>query len=103
FALRPPPAPPLFPSTRSSDLLPEGQLRQFLAHHGIQPRAGEQPEEEPTEAPPVDPHAEVLRLRAAVQAEPDKDELKLDLALALLDRKSTRLNSSHVKISYAVF
>src|SRR5690606_6232012 len=63
--------------------LPEGQLRQFLAHHGIQPRAGEQPEEEPTEAPPVDQHAEVLRLRAAVQAEPDKDELKLALAVAL--------------------
>src|SRR5690554_7400979 len=26
-----------------------------------------------------------------------------DLGLALLDRKSTRLNSSHVRISYAVF
>src|SRR5215813_9482399 len=28
---------------------------------------------------------------------------RLDLAFALADRKSTRLNSSHVRISYAVF
>src|SRR3546814_1039583 len=35
-------------------------------------------------APPADPHAEVLRLRKAIEAEPDKDELRLDLALALL-------------------
>ena len=63
--------------------LPEGQLRQFLAHHGIVAREPEAPAE-PEAAPPVDPHAEVVRLRAAVQAEPDKDEHKLDLALALL-------------------
>jgi putative thioredoxin len=63
--------------------LPEGQVRQFLAHHGIEPAA---PAEEPApaEAPPADPHAEVQRLRRAVEAEPGKDELKLDLALALL-------------------
>ena len=65
--------------------LPEGQLREFLKHHGI----------EPAEAPadvtgdiadnaPVDPHAEVLRLRKAVEAAPEQDGLKLDLALALL-------------------
>ena len=63
--------------------LPEGQLRQFLAHHGIVAKEPEAPAE-PEAAPPVDPHAEVVRLRALVQAEPDKDELKLDLALALL-------------------
>lgn len=63
--------------------LPEGQLRQFLAHHGVV--AKEAPAEpEPEAAPPADPQAELLRLRDAVQAEPDKDELKLDLALALL-------------------
>src|SRR5690606_42001667 len=34
----------------------------------------------------------------------DKDQLRLgDTLLFGLDRKSTRLNSSHVKISYAVF
>jgi putative thioredoxin len=35
-------------------------------------------------AAPIDPHAEVLRLRKAIETEPDKAELKLDLALALL-------------------
>jgi len=64
--------------------LPEGQLRQFLGHHGVTPREAVEEAAETTEAPPVDPHEEVVRLRAAVLAEPDKDELKLDLALALL-------------------
>lgn len=63
--------------------LPEGQLRQFLAHHGVQPREPE-PEAEPEAPAPLDPHEDVVRLRAAIQAEPDKEELKLDLALALL-------------------
>jgi putative thioredoxin len=66
--------------------LPEGQLREFLQHHGIQPAAdaGQEaaPEAEPEARP--DPHAEVVRLRAASQAEPEREELKLDLALALL-------------------
>jgi putative thioredoxin len=63
--------------------LPEGQLREFLKHHGIEPAA---PREEPTaaEAAPADPHAEVMRLRKAVEAAPDQDGVKLDLALALL-------------------
>lgn len=62
--------------------LPEGQLRQFLATHGIQPRP-EEPETLP-EAIPVDPEAEVVRLRHEVAQAPDKEELKLDLVLALL-------------------
>jgi putative thioredoxin len=62
--------------------LPEGQLREFLRHHGIEPRAAA--DEAPAEVAPVDPHEEVVRLRAAVAAEPAKDELRLDLALALL-------------------
>lgn len=65
--------------------LPEGQLREFLKHHGVEPRAADEPAAAADEAPaPVDPHEEVLRLRAAVNAESDKDSLKLDLALALL-------------------
>jgi putative thioredoxin len=67
--------------------LPEGQVREFLKHHGVEPRAVEDtPADAAGEAAPVpvDPHEEVLRLRAAVNAEPDKDSLKLDLALALL-------------------
>src|SRR6476469_10436024 len=63
--------------------LPEGQLREFLKHHGIEPAAAV---DEPVAADPapLDPHAEVMRLRKAVEAAPDQDGLKLDLALALL-------------------
>ena len=65
--------------------LPEGQLREFLSHHGIEPRVADAPPEpEAAQAPPSDPHAEVVRLRAALHAAPDQDEIKLDLALALL-------------------
>lgn len=70
--------------------LPEGQLKAFLAQHGIEPEvklAGvEAAADLGADAPPapVDPAAEVARLRAAVAAEPGKDELKLDLAVALL-------------------
>src|SRR5690606_36048293 len=62
--------------------LPEGQVREFLKHHGIEP--AEAAEEAPVEAPPPDPRDEVPRLRQAIEAEPDNDGLKLDLALALL-------------------
>ena len=64
--------------------LPEAQVREFLGHHGIVP--GTPVDETVVEevAAPLDPHAEVIRLRTAIEAEPDKAELKLDLALALL-------------------
>jgi putative thioredoxin len=65
--------------------LPEGQLREFLKHHGIEP--AEPAAEAPADigdAAPADPHAEVLRLRKAVEAAPEQDSLKLDLALSLL-------------------
>jgi putative thioredoxin len=65
-------------------VLPEGQLREFLKHHGIEPGAAMEPEAAEAEAVPVDPHAEVVRLRGEVSAAPDDDNLKLDLALALL-------------------
>jgi len=61
--------------------LPEGQLREFLASHGIQPAEAAA---EAAEAAPLDPQAQVAALREAIAAEPDKDELKLDLVLALL-------------------
>src|SRR5690606_21592537 len=58
--------------------LPEGQVREFLTHHGVAPveatAADETTPEQP--APPADPHAEVARLRKAIEAEPGKDELK---------------------------
>jgi putative thioredoxin len=69
--------------------LPEGQLREFLAHHGIQPAAAGADEAADAGAsaeapPPVDPHEQVMRLRKQAEAEPDKAEHRLDLALALL-------------------
>ncbi len=62
--------------------LPEGQIREFLAQHGVTP--AEPVAEAVAEPEPLDPQAQVDVLRAAIAAEPDKDELKLDLALALL-------------------
>jgi putative thioredoxin len=65
--------------------LPEGQLREFLHHHGVEPRLEAEPAQAVAAEPaPLDPHAELVRLRAAVLAEPERAELQLDLALALL-------------------
>ncbi|MBD7954217.1 thioredoxin [Stenotrophomonas sp. Sa5BUN4] len=58
----------------------EGQLREFLAQHGIAP-AEPVAEAEPE---PLDAQAQVDVLRAQIAAEPGKDELRLDLAVALL-------------------
>lgn len=69
--------------------LPEAQLKEFLNHHGIQPVSIGEEEHVEIAAPPVDPHEEVMRLRKAIEAEPDKAELRLDLALALLQTGAT--------------
>jgi putative thioredoxin len=63
--------------------LPETQLRAFLAQHGIFPAGAAEPQAEEAQVA-IDPLAEVARLQAAVAAEPEKDELRLDLAVALL-------------------
>src|SRR5690606_39943312 len=94
---RPPPRPTLFPYTtlfRScARYLDEDQLMRLLPHLASEP-------------------ADLLRLvSAAVYATPRVWKACLDLvptgamedAISRQDRKSTRLNSSHVKISYAVF
>jgi len=71
--------------------LPEGQVREFLKHHGIEPAApSDEPDTVPEAAAPIDPHAELMRLRKEVEADPDKAELKLDLALALLQTGGAR-------------
>lgn len=64
--------------------LPEGQLREMLTQVGVEPAPAPAEDSTPVVAAPLDPHADVLRLRKAIEAEPDKAELKLDLALALL-------------------
>ncbi len=62
----------------------EGQVREFLTHHGIEPAAAMEQEATEVVAPPLDPHAQVMRLRKLAEAEPDTAEHRLDLALALL-------------------
>jgi len=65
--------------------LPEAQVREFLTHHGVEPAAPVEPDEVAApEAAPLDPQAEVARLRVETDAAPDNDGLRLDLALALL-------------------
>ena len=60
-------------------VIPEGQLRQFLAQHGIEPAKPA----EPAELPPPTPTEDIARLRGEIAAKPDDEALKLDLALAL--------------------
>jgi len=64
--------------------LPENQLREFLKHHEIVAKEAMQEIEEEAAPESIDPEVEVANLRAAMQAEPDKAELRLDLMLALL-------------------
>lgn len=70
-------------------VLPEGQVKEFLTHHGIAPAQVVADAIIEVDAPPVDPHAEVMRLRKAIEAEPDTADLKLELALALLQTGAT--------------
>src|SRR5690554_3768575 len=78
-----------------SSAITEGEAREFLKRNGIEPAApvleGVEPAAEATPAPAAapDPHAEVARLRAQVEAEPGTDEHRLDLALALLRTGAT--------------
>ncbi|MBE5314539.1 MAG: thioredoxin [Xanthomonadales bacterium] len=64
--------------------LPEAQLRAFLAQHGVQPREAADEEAVVAEAEELLPQERVDQLRAQIEAEPERAELKLDLALALL-------------------
>lgn len=64
--------------------VPESQLRELLKKHGIEPGLAANDEPAAEETAPLDPHAEVVSLRKAIETEPEKAELKLDLALALL-------------------
>src|SRR5688500_19978902 len=78
----PPPRSPLFPTRRSSDLnrLPRGP--QFFNHLRLRERR-------------------VIRVRAI--GRDHRHALAVQIDEPMVDRKSTRLNSSHLVISYAVF
>lgn len=62
--------------------LPEGQVREFLSRHLAAP-AGPDPAA-PAPEVPEKPEAIVARLRNDIAVAPDKPELRLDLALALI-------------------
>src|SRR3712207_9450090 len=73
-----------------------------LPHHAALPLSGEGP----PQPGPADPVARLLDQRvapAAARAGPGAHALAVHQVLEALDRKSTRLNSSHANISYAVF
>src|SRR5436309_8698675 len=84
--IRPPPRSTLFPSRRSSDLPPSvfdaAAPSATMSSLAPEPRSGDQ-------ADPIVPRNFRHTLVCGGRSGPD--------------RKSTRLNSSHVKISYAVF
>ena len=63
--------------------LPEGQLREFLSRH-VQPLEATPVDEEADVANAETPEQAINRLQQAIAAAPDKSELKLDLALALM-------------------
>src|SRR5690606_42052316 len=99
----PPPDPPSSPTRRSSDLLFQG-LAQALRPLGGGVGSGCQAGmglEQTVEVGGAEPRfarqaVQVGHLRAGFQQAAGRDDP------LRLDRKSTRLNSSHVKISYAV-
>src|SRR5688572_3300026 len=51
----------------------------------------------------MDVPARIEKVDATVGVKSNEDELTVDIERVSLDRKSTRLNSSHSQISYAVF
>src|SRR5699024_12575932 len=89
-----------FPTRRSSDLPRQTDERlRILDEHGLAD------EEVPKVHPQVDPRIQPL-LHRQLDTEPDGQRAGFRSALVdglHRDRKSTRLNSSHVSISYAVF
>lgn len=64
--------------------LPEGQIREFLTRHGIQPAEGDEPAAGAETKLAETPEEAINRLQQAIAADPDRAELKLDLALALM-------------------
>src|SRR5690606_40527932 len=79
-----------FPTRRSSDLAPVEALEHYARIVG-----------EPAGDVAIGPAAEIVERRGQVPVIERAE--RLDAGFEQADRKSTRLNSSHVKISYAVF
>ncbi|BDU20587.1 thioredoxin [Dyella sp. GSA-30] len=75
--------------------LPEGQLREFLSRH-VQPLDGEAANDV-AETPEESPEEIVARLQQDIAHEPDRTELKLDLALALMRAGQTDAADAELK------
>ena len=65
--------------------LSETQLKEFFSHYQIVPGTNAEPEALTADATPLDPHQEVVRLRHALLEAPEQADLKLELALALMN------------------
>jgi putative thioredoxin len=83
--------------------LPEGQLREFLSRH-VQPLEAAPVDEDAEAASAETPEQAINRLQQAIAAAPDKSELKLDLALALMQTGNVagaeaELNALPVKLA----
>ena len=63
--------------------LPEGQLREFLSRH-VQPLEASPSDAAIDDAVLETPEQAINRVQQAIAAEPDRSELKLDLAMALM-------------------
>src|SRR5207302_10957740 len=86
---------PSFPTRRSSDLVLGVQLLGLLLQAAVQgDRAGHRLAEE---------RDGLVALQEEAEGPPGQLEATRPSRSSARDRKSTRLNSSHVKISYAVF
>ena len=66
-----------------SGALPEAQLREFLSRH-VQPLEGAADQDSVEEADDETPEQTINRLQQAIAVDPDKAELKLELAVALM-------------------
>lgn len=63
--------------------LPESELREFLLRH-VQPLAAPEPDATAVEPPPETPEQAITRIQQELATHPERTDLKLDLAQALL-------------------
>src|SRR5690606_41747410 len=94
FLLRHPPRPTLFPTRRSSDLLLLPYMLRLPSH--VVPQLLIRPSS-------FDIYRGIQSQRLIKLGRQRENQRFIPHGESELDRKSTRLNSSHVKISYAVF
>lgn len=76
--------------------LPEGQIREFLTKHGVQPAAAVEAVDEAAPVSAETAEQAIERIEQAIAAEPERAELKLDLALALM--RAGRVQSAQAEL-----